>query len=163
MPSVIRHIHPVSQPQGSNLCWAAVMAMLTGRHSSGILDEIIAEARARGVPLDSANRLDETTGVPALARAYGLSHHRFPREILAGSELSTRLTRGAIGIFGILTSPPAGGTPRHAVAIHGVTGDFTAASTCTALGVDPRGFSAINMTWYAFQRQFNVEWMVWRP
>jgi hypothetical protein len=163
MPTVIRHIDPVSQPQGSNLCWAAVIAMITGRHSSHVIDEITAEARARGVPLDSANRLDESTGVPSLARAYGLSHHRFPlQSVLAGTELSTRLRRRPLGLFGTLTSPPAGGTPRHAVAIHGVTGDFTASSTCTSLGVDPRGFSAINMTFFTLQNQFNIEWIVWR-
>ena len=162
MPSVIRHIDPVSQPQGSNLCWVAVIAMITGRHGSGVIEEVLAAARSRGVPIDSANRLDETAGVPALARAFGLSHHACPRQILAGSELSTRLTRRPLGLFGTLISPPAGGTPRHAVAIHGITGEFDAASTCTVLGVDPRGFSSINMTFFALQRQFNIEWMVWQ-
>lgn len=163
MPSVIRHIHPVSQPHGSNLCWVAVIAMITGRHGSSVLEDIIAEARARQVPMDSANRLDETNGVPALARAFGLSHHRCPRdEILAGSELSTRLTRGPLGLFGTLRAPPSGTTPRHAVAIHGVTGDFTSASSCTALGADPRGFSAINMSFFQLQTQFTIEWIVWR-
>ena len=162
MPSIIRHIHPVSQPQGSNLCWVAVTAMITRRHNTGVLDEIIAEARGRGVPIDTQNRLDETTGVPALARAFGLSHSRFPHEILAGSELSTRLRHAPVGLFGVLSSPPSGGTPRHAVAVHGVTGDFDSASSCNVLGVDPRGYSAINQSFFNLQTQFNVEWIMWK-
>ena len=158
----IRHITPVSQPQGSNLCWVAVTAMITGRHGSGILDTIIAEARSSGVPIDSANRLDETTGAPALARAFNFSHARMPQEILAGSVLSTRLTRGPIGLFGTLKSPPAGGTPRHAVAVHGATGEFDSASSCTVLGVDPRGFTAINMSFFTLQTLFTIEWILWK-
>ncbi len=161
MPSVIRSIHPVSQPQGSNLCWVAVIAMIKGRHNPGVLDEIIAEARARSVPMDSANRLDSLTGVPALATAFGLSHIRTGTDILAGSELSTRLVRRPLGLLGTLVNPPAG-TPRHAVAIHGVTGDFSSASSSTALGVDPRGYSSINMSFFQLQMQLRTEWIIWQ-
>ena len=163
MARVIRHVVPVSQPRGSNLCWAAVVAMITGRSGSGILDTIVGEARARSVPLDSASRLDELSGVPALARAFSLSHTGCANQVLAGTEISSRLTRAPLGLFGTLVTPPSGGTPRHAVAVHGLTGDFDASSTCQLLGVDPRGFSAINMTFFQFQSQFRIEWIVWKP
>ena len=161
MPSVIRSIHPVSQPPGSNLCRAAVIAMIKGRHSPGVLNQVIAEAQARDVPMDSANRLDSLTGIPALASAFGLSHTRTGTDILAGSELASRLVRRPVGLPGTLTAPPVG-TPRHAVAIHGVTGDFSSASSSTALGVDPRGCASINMSFFQLQLQLQIEWIIWQ-
>jgi hypothetical protein len=162
MPSIIRHVDPVAQPQGSNLCWAAVTAMLTGRSGSGAVNQVVELARSNNVPIDADNALNASTGVPALARAFNRSCRQMSG-LLPGSDVSSRLTRGPIGLFGVLRNPPAGGTPRHAVVLHGITGEeFDSASGSTVLGVDPRGFTAINMTFWNLQSQFTIEYIVWQ-
>ena len=162
MSRVIRHVVPVSQPQGSNLCWAAVVAMIVGRSGSDVVNQIRNEAVAANVPLYANGTLNETTGVPGLATAFHLRCDNVGTGILPGQDLADRLTRGPIGLFGLLTPPPSSGSPRHAVAAHGVTGDFAASSSSMILGVDPRGFSAINMTFFNFQTQFNISQILYR-
>ncbi len=162
MPSIIRHIDPVSQPQGSNLCWAAVTAMVTGRSGSGAVSQVVEFARGHNVPIDADDALNSSTGVPALARAFNRSCRQFSG-LLPGSDIASRLTRGPIGLFGLLRNPPSGGTPRHAVAIHGIAGEeFDSASGSTVLGVDPRGFTAINMTFWTLQSEFTIEYIMWQ-
>jgi hypothetical protein len=161
MPRIIRHIDPVSQPRGSTLCWAATIAMITGRSGGRVIDDIVREANARHVAFDNGT-LDRHRGVPTLAAAFGLQHiRRTSAGFLPGSELESRIGRAPVGLFGLL-SETVDGTPRHAVAIHGIIGDFVSAQSTTVHGVDPRGYSSINMSFFQLQMELRIEWLVWR-
>ncbi len=155
---VIKHIVPVSQPKGSNLCWAAVTAMILGRSGNGVLDQIVAEAKAASVPLQKDMRLDPVTGVEALAKAFKLKWASVSDDqMLSGENLVPRLASGPCGLMGQQTSG------KHAVACHGMVGeDLTAASTSIILGVDPRGFTAINMDFFTFQKEFRINWILYK-
>ena len=162
MSRVIRHIIPVSQPRGSNLCWAAVTAMILGRSGPGILQQIVAEARAAHVAINSNDSLDTLSGVSGLASAFNLRSMAVS-EVLAGETVAGCLGRSPCGFFGLLTVPPASSsTPRHAVACHGIVGDLSASSTCTVLGVDPRGYSAINMTFFQLQQELTISHILYK-
>lgn len=123
--------------------------MILGRTGGGIVDQIVAEAQAAGVPLQSDLRL-APGGVSALATAFHLNTVPPSPGIIAGQEVVDRLSSGACGLFG---QEAAG---KHVVACHGMIGDFSSSSTCTILGVDPRGFTAINMSFFDFQNQFSI-------
>jgi hypothetical protein len=155
---VIKHIVPVAQPKGSNLCWAAVTAMILGRSGNGVLDQIVAEAKTGKVPLQKDMRLDPTTGVAALARVFKLSYVAIADDdMLSGERIVTRLTNAPCGLMGQQSSG------KHAVACHGMVGeDLTASSTSQILGVDPRGFTAINMDFFTFQKEFRINWILYK-
>lgn len=155
---VIKNIVPVAQPKGSNLCWAAVVAMILGRSGDGVLNQIVSEARAASVPLQSDMRLDPVTGVPALAKAFELKHLSIADDdMLSGERVIPRLAKGPCGFMGQQSSG------KHAVACHGMVGeDLTASSTSIILGVDPRGYTAINMDFFTFQKEFRINWVVYK-
>lgn len=156
MSQVIRRIVPVSQPRGSKRCWAAVTAMILGRSGDGIVGQIMAEARAAGVPIQ-ANESLMPEDIATLARAFHLNSVATGGDVLSGQDVVDRLTIGACGLFGQETAG------KHAVACHGMVGeDFASSSTSTILGVDPRGFTAINMTFWDFQNQFTISHIMYR-
>jgi hypothetical protein len=155
MSQVIRRILPVSQPHGSKKCWAAVTAMILGRTGDGIVNQIMSEARAAGVPIQANDSL-MPDDIPKLATAFHLNYATTGSDVLSGQDVADRLSGGACGLFG---EEKAG---KHAVACHGMVGDFSSSSTSTILGVDPRGFTAINMSFWDFQNQFAVSYIVYR-
>jgi hypothetical protein len=130
--------------------------MILGRSGPGVLDSIVAQARNQSVPIQNDMRLDPVLGPEALARAFGLNCDTTP-DLLSGEGLASRLNRGPCGLMGQQTSG------KHAVACHGVAGeDLAAASTSIILGVDPRGFTAINMDLWSFQHQFTINFILYR-
>ena len=154
MSQIVRHVIPISQPQGSNKCWAAVVAMVLGRSGSGIVEKIVAEARTAGVPIQSDGRLDPNAP-SQLAQAFNLNITTVST-VLSGQDVAGRMSRGAVGLLGQES------TGKHAVVCHGMIGDFSASSTCDIWGVDPRGYTAINMGFFDFQQQFSVSHILYR-
>jgi hypothetical protein len=154
MSQVIQRIIPVSQPRNSNQCWAAVTAMVLGRSGPGILGKIISEAKAGGVAVASDGALPPSD-VPALARTFHLNLIPIS-ETIAGQDVASHLTTAACGLFG---QQPSG---KHAGACNGMTGEFSGVYSSHILGVDPRGATRIHQDFMTFQRQFAIEYILYR-
>jgi hypothetical protein len=156
MKPVIRHIIPVAQPKGSQYCWAAVTAMVTGRSGPGIVMQIVAEAKLAKVPINANGSLDIVNGAASLAAAFKLSYESVD-SMIAGEAVAKRMPMGPCGLMGVEK------TGWHVVACHGMVGeDLTSASSSTILGVDPRGFTAINNDFFSFQNDFDIKYIVYR-
>lgn len=153
MSHIVRRVIPISQARDSNKCWAAVTAMVLGRSGRGIVDTIVAEARAAGVSIQSDDRL-APNAVGALARAFHLNCDAVSG-VLSGQNVVDRMGSGCVGLFGTETAG------KHAVICHGMTGGFDASSTCDIWGVDPRGYTAINMNFFQFQSVFTIEFILY--
>jgi hypothetical protein len=128
--------------------------MILGRSGTGIVDTIVSEARAAGVSIQSDDRL-APNAVGDLARAFRLNSVS-TSGVLSGQNVVDRMGTACVGLFGQETAG------KHAVICHGMVGDFDASSTCDIWGVDPRGYSAINMSFWQFQNQFAIESIVFR-
>jgi hypothetical protein len=136
MSDVSRACTPVLQRAGTNHCWAAVIAMITGRtgQSQVIIDDVIAQARSRGVPVNQDGSLEPANGPRRLASGFGLTCtdlNALPN-VPDGNYFAGLLARRPFGIFG--NRPGVG---LHAVAIYRLSGDFAALGTTMLYGVDP--------------------------
>ena len=154
MSQIIRRVQPISQARNSMKCWAAVTAMILGRTGDRIVDTIVAEARAAGVPIRSDDSLSPSA-VGDLATAFHLTCDTVSG-VLSGQDVADRMGVACVGLMGQETAG------KHAVICHGMIGDFSASSTCDIWGVDPRGFTAINMGFWDFQNQFAIEFILHR-
>ena len=148
----IRHqVHYVPQRPGSLRCWAACIAMMTGRRgpdAEALVEQVAAEARGRGVRIrifaPNAGSLDEADGPRTLAAAYGLVRLSRPKDFPAKGEVVTRpdtfataLARGPAIALGRKLDPGAGLHRFHAIVISGIDGDSGSFSRCDLHGMEP--------------------------
>ncbi len=164
--SIIRHVIPISQPQGSNLCWAAVTAMILGLQKAGAVESV--QKKAEGIPKGVGGSLNAETGVAALASLYDLKYTSMSATgTYNGQFFKDRLNKRPLALFGVLATPPAQGGPTgHAVIIHGRVAesddDLGSSIGTTVLGVDPRGYSAINMSLWNLLKFITPSFVMWR-
>ena len=152
--TVMQRIIPVSQARDSNQCWAAVTAMVLGRSERGVVERIIAEAKAAGIAVAPDGGLPPSD-VPRLARTFRLNVAPVS-EVIPGQEVADHLAEASCGLFG---QQPSG---KHAVACNGMTGDLAGVFGSHILGVDPRGPTRFNQDFMTFQRQFTIEYILYR-
>lgn len=182
----IRHrVHYVPQRPGSSRCWAACIAMLTGRRgpdAEAIVDAVVREARQRRVRLHifwpNVDGLHETEGPASLVTAYQLASWPWPRlpgdppavprdspsaPTVPPDVFATALQRGPAIALGRRLVPGPGQHSFHAVIIDGIRGDSTGEMPCNLHGQDPlpRGANFSN-TVLGFQRDFRVHNLLYR-
>ncbi len=75
---------------------------------------------------------------------------------IPGQEVASHLNRAACGLFG---QQPSG---KHAVACNGMTGELGGIFSSHILGIDPRGATRIHQDFMTFQRQFAIEYIMYR-
>ena len=138
MANVAQTIYPVSQLPGTHQCWAAVVAMMLGRHgpdNQTIIHQIISEARQRAVPMGtSGDALDAASGPANLARAFGFTYAdlRGRSSLPDGNYFAGLLRTAPFGLFGMRP-----GYGLHAIAINRLNGDFASLNSTHAHGIDP--------------------------
>lgn len=182
----IRHrVHYVPQRPGSSRCWAACIAMLTGRHgpdAEAIVDAVVREARQRRVRLypfwPNADGLHEIEGPASLVTAYQLASWPWPplpgdppavprdspnAPAVTPDTFALALRRGPAIALGRRLDPGPGQHRFHAVIIDGIRGDSTAVMHCYLHGQDPLPHGAnFSNTVPGFQNHFRIHNLLYR-
>jgi hypothetical protein len=148
----IRHqVHYVPQRPGSMRCWAACIAMMTGRRGAdaeALVEQVASEARARRVRVrvffPNAGSLDEAEGPTSLAAGYNLARLSRPGDfpprgmvVARPDTFATALARGPAIALGRKLDPGAGLHRFHAIVISGISGDSESLTQCHLHGMDP--------------------------
>lgn len=182
----IRHrVTYVAQQPGSSRCWAACIAMLTGRrgpNAEAIVDDVVREARQLHVRIrlfwPGAGGLDETEGPQSLVAAYRLSSWPWPplpgdppavprdspnAPTVPPDIFAAALRRGPAIALGRRLEPGPGQHTFHAVIIDGIQGDSTSVVRCDLHGQDPLPNGANFLRSVAgFQARFRVHNLLYR-
>lgn len=159
----MHHISPVSQPQGSNLCWAAVIGMLIGRTSQSDIQGIVQRMQTRAGNLVLADGTLATHAIPTIASAYGFRF--FPIGLdrdLDLELLKSCLSHSACGVFGIFDYDE-GQQLRHAIVINGLNIGFGGSESGTTIYyVDPYDGVQVNMTFIRFEDTVHADYIIFR-
>lgn len=148
----IRHqVHYVPQRPGSPRCWAACIAMVTGRRGAdpeALVQQVVTEARTRHVRTvifgDNAGSLDLDEGPRSLATGYGFARLSRPRDfptadmvVAKANVFETALARGPAIALGKKLDPGPGMHRFHAIVVSGISGDPRSLTQCLLYGMDP--------------------------
>ena len=115
----IRHsISVIRQPMGSNLCWAAAIAMVQG--STRTARQVADAARAQGVPINADDSLSNQSpsGIRTLASAFGLQVADVRQTSVTAALLQRYMAPNRIAILGSFSYVGAAG----AAALHAICG-----------------------------------------
>ena len=134
----IRHpITPIRQPSGSNLCWAAAIAMVQGGGRG--VQSVVSAAQSRGAPLSPDGSLSNASpsAIQALAASLGMYARDVRSTSLTVPILTTAMQSRSAAILGQFAYPGAGGVATlHAVCAFSLVGGGQESNT--RLGyVDP--------------------------
>ncbi len=120
MTLIKHHVAQITQPQGSNDCWAAVIAMLIGRHSAAGTEHVKSVVRSRAGSYIQANGTLNPSSVRQVASIFGFRTQSFGLERdLTVPLLEQYLRNSACGVFGLMDFAGAQSL-NHAMVINGI-------------------------------------------
>jgi hypothetical protein len=135
----IRHgMRLIRQPIPSNICWAAAVAMTTGRGAT--IASVQTAATAAGVRINANGTLPlgDLGNTRTLAQAFRLQIADVRTTEVTLERVIAWLRRGRFAMLGGFNYPNRGTALDHAVTFYGVRGDGTARHT-NVLIADPQG------------------------
>ncbi len=151
-----RHgMHPIRQPRGSNLCWAAAVAMVKGEGAT--VATVRTRAAAHGVTMNANGSIPvgDEPNMRRLATAFQLQMSDVRTTPVTLATVQRVLGRGRVAMFGGFNYEASMTALDHAVTLYALIGDGTARHTRISLA-DPFR-SLFHDDWEHFEEQIMAD------